>query len=464
MKQGLRTKLSLSYIFVALVCVAIITLLSNVLLVKQFNEYVIRNQTNKNNALVAQISQQYNKDKKWRSDVIESIGINALEGGMIVKVTDESGEVIWDATAYNNGYCQQMIEHMSRNMAEHIPDLKGGYISLEYPVKNNFEEVGTVQIGYYGPYYYNDNDLAFISTLNKLLFGAGLFSMLFALVTGAFMAKRLSMPISRVIKAAQMIARGYFADRIVETTNTREIVQLTTTINDLADTLQNQENLRKRLTADVAHELRTPLATLQGHLEAMIDGIWKPDAERLKSCHDEVIRINRMVGDLEKLAKFESENLTLDKSEFDITERIFSIIKSYEIEFINKNIEVEFKGEKQSVNADSDKISQVVVNLLSNALKYTPGGGKINISVRGSENMVELIMSDNGMGIPAEDLPYIFERFYRADKSRNRTTGGAGIGLTISKAIVDAHKGNINVKSEFNKGTEFTVSIPRSIE
>lgn len=464
LKQGLRTKLSLSYIFVALVCIAIITLLSNILLVKQFNEYVIKNQENKNSAIVTQISQQYNKDKKWRSDVIESIGVNALEGGMIVKVTGKSGEVVWDATVYNNGYCQQMIEHMSRNMAKRIPDLQGGYVSVEFSVKNNFEEVGKVQIGYYGPYYYDDNDLAFISTLNRLLFGAGLFSMLFALITGAIMAKRLSTPISRVINTARMISRGNYSDRIAETTNTREIVQLTTTINDLADTLQNQEDLRKRLTADVAHELRTPLATLQSHLEAMIDGIWEPDAGRLKSCHDEVIRINRMVGDLEKLAEFESENLSLDKSEFDITGRILSIVKSYEIEFINKSIKVDFNGEEQNVNADSDKVSQVIVNLISNALKYTPGGGKIKISVRGGANTVDIGISDNGMGIPAEDLPYIFERFYRADKSRNRSTGGAGIGLTISKAIIDAHKGSISVKSELDKGTEFTVTLPRNLE
>jgi signal transduction histidine kinase len=464
MKQGLRTKLSLSYVVVTLVCVAIIMLLSNVLLEKQFREYIIRNQENKNTSIVSQISQQYGRDLKWRSDVIESIGVNALEEGLIVKVTDKAGAVIWDATVYNNGYCQQMIEHMSRNMARRMPDMNGGYVSVEYPVKSDLKEVGTVQIGYYGPYYYNDNDLAFISTLNTLLFGAAIFSMLFALVMGVFMAKRLSMPIQRVIKAARMISRGTFSDRITETTDTREIMQLTTTINDLAETLQNQENLRKRLTADVAHELRTPLATLQGHLEAMIDGIWKPDAERLKSCHEEVIRINRMVGDLEKLARFERENLILDKTEFDVTERILSIIKANEAEFSSKHIQVDFSGEKQGIHADRDKISQVIVNLISNALKYTPDGGKIGIRVRGDEDTVKITVSDNGMGIPPEDLPHIFERFYRADKSRNRSTGGAGIGLTISRAIVEAHKGTITVQSELDEGAEFTVSLSRKLE
>lgn len=464
LKYGLRTKLSISYIFVALVCVALITLFSNALLEKQFKEYTIKNQDSKNKAIVSQITQQYMTDAKWQSNVIESIGVNALEGGMIVKVTDKSGSVVWDAMKYNNGYCEQMISHISRNMADRYPESKGGYVSVEFPVRNAFEEVGKVQISYYGPYFYNDNDLAFINTLNRLLLGAGVLSMIFALITGIIMAKRLSLPILRVIKTAGMISKGYYSDRIAETSNTKEIVQLTGTINNLADTLQNQEILRKRLTADVAHELRTPLAALQGHLEAMIDGIWDADAERLKSCYDEVIRINRMVGDLEKLARFEGENLNLDKSEFDITDRIRSIIKSSEIEFVNKDITVDLYGEAQTINADNDKISQVIVNLLSNALKYTPKGGRIEVNVSGSEHTAAIVIADNGMGIPPEDLPYIFERFYRADKSRNRTTGGAGIGLTISKAIIDAHKGNISVKSELNKGTEFTVLLPRSME
>jgi signal transduction histidine kinase len=193
----------------------------------------------------------------------------------------------------------------------------------------------------------------------------------------------------------------------------------------------------------------------------MIDGIWKPDAERLKSCHEEVIRINRMVGDLEKLARFERENLILDKTEFDVTERILSIIKANEAEFSYKHIQVDFSGEKQSIHADRDKISQVIVNLISNALKYTPEGGKIGIRVRGDEDTVDITVSDNGMGIPPEDLPHIFERFYRADKSRNRSTGGAGIGLTISRAIVEAHKGTIIVQSELDEGAEFTVSLPK---
>jgi two-component system sensor histidine kinase BaeS len=222
-----------------------------------------------------------------------------------------------------------------------------------------------------------------------------------------------------------------------------------------------QELLRKRLTSDVAHELRTPVATLQSHMEAMIDGIWEPDVERLRSCQEEIVRIGKMVGDLEKLARYESENATLEREHFDLSELVKRQLQNFENEFLSKNITADFKGSEEIVFADRDKISQVVVNLLSNALKYTQPGGRVRVAVKGSEDVAELVVKDNGRGIPEEDLPYIFERFYRADKSRNRMTGGSGIGLTITRTIVEAHGGSIEVHSIIDIGTEFIVTLPK---
>lgn len=462
MKYSLRTKLSLSYVFVALFLVAAISFLTNFLLEKQFQSYVIQQQEQRNKDTVNLISQQYKENGKgWDGADIESIGGSALAQGIIVKVRDNSGQIIWDATVHNNGMCSTMLAHMAQNMSSRYLNFKGGYVETHYPVTRNFNQVGSVDIGYYGPYYFTDNDLAFISTLNKMLLGVGAFALLFALLLGAFMAKRLSMPISRVITSAKQISKGYFGDRILEVSNTKEIEQLTSTINDLAETLERQETLRKRLSADVAHELRTPLATLQSHLEAMIDGIWKPDKGRLKSCHEESLRINRMVGDLERLARYEGENLILNKTAFDVSELIQHIVNNFETDFANKGIEISFHGIEEEITADKDKISQVVVNLVSNALKYTPEGGSVEIGVKDSANKTEISVMDTGMGIPHEDLPHIFERFYRADKSRNRMTGGSGIGLAIAKAIVDAHKGNIMVQSELKKGSEFIVILPK---
>jgi two-component system, OmpR family, sensor histidine kinase BaeS len=464
MKYSLRTKLVLSYVMVALVCVSLISALSNVFFEKHFKEYIIENQERKNKEIVSLMSQQYLDNGKWNGDMIEKIGINALEQGMIVKVTDNTGKVIWDAKVHNNGLCQQMIEHMSHNMMSRYPNWKGAYIENPYSITSDFKGVGKVEIGYYGPYYFTDHDLAFINALNRVLIWVGVFSLVFAFLIGVLMARRLSNPITKVTGAARMIANGYFGGRVTETSSTKEISQLTGTINNLAETLEKQEILRKRLTGDVAHELRTPLATLQSHMEAMIDGIWKPDTERLKSCHEEIMRISRMVGDLEKLAKYESENLVLNKTEFDVSELISHIVKNFETDFVNKNITLNFSAVKEIIFADKDKISQVIVNLISNALKYTRETGSVEIEVLNEENTSKIGIRDTGSGISAEDLPLIFERFYRADRSRNRLTGGSGIGLTITKAIVEAHKGKIEVKSEVNKGTEFTVVLPKSID
>jgi len=460
-KYSLRTRLSLSYIFVALICVFLAGILTNLLLEKHFRDYIIKNQESMSREIVSSVSRQYTEDGKWNTDSIENICISALEKGMIIKVSDSSGKVIWDATVHDNSKCQEIISHMAQNMRNRYPGWEGGYVVDEYPIFSSLNEIGKIEIGYIGPYYFSDSDLDFINTVNRLMMAVAVFSFFLSLFIGAMMAKRLSTPISGIISTARMISKGYYSDRATVKSNTWEIDQLAETVNNLAETLENQESIRKRLTADVAHELRTPLATLQSHMEAMIDGIWEPDTERLKSCHEEIIRINRLVGDLEKLARYESENLVLTRTSFDISELIRNLVRNFETGFMNKDISVSFSGEEETVYADKDKISQVIINLLSNAQKYTREGGRVEITVKGGNEATEIRIKDNGIGIPPEDLPHVFERFYRADKSRNRLTGGAGIGLTITKAIVEAHKGKIMVQSKLNEGTEFIIFLPK---
>jgi len=190
-------------------------------------------------------------------------------------------------------------------------------------------------------------------------------------------------------------------------------------------------------------------------MEAMLDGIWEPDEARLESCHEEIIRLNRLVGDLEKLERYEAENASLSLSEFDVSDLIRHILHNFESEFHKKGVALSFEGEPEILRADRDKISQVVTNLVSNALKYTPEGGQVQVRVHTAEHGAELIVSDSGKGIPPEDLP---------DRSRNRLTGGLGLGLTITKAIVEAHRGTIEVVSEVDRGTTFTVILPQSGE
>lgn len=455
---GLRAKLSASYIFLALVCILLISVLANIFLEKQFQVYVRKNMVDKNKQIVTLLSQQYDAGN-WNQGNIMEIGMHALEQGMIVKLQDAGGWVVWDATVHNNGLCQQMITHMAQNMVSRYPNWKGGYVKTRYPITKNFQAVGAVEIGYYGPYYFNDTDLAFINTLNQLLAGVTVLALILALILGGVMAKRLSHPIAKVINTAQQIATGNLEARSHEKTGVREINQLTTTVNELAAILQQQELLRKRLTADVAHELRTPLATLQSHIEAMLDGIWKADPQRLRVCYDEIMRVNRMVADLEKLTKYESEQLELVCTTFDVTALIRQLTINFENEFIQQGVSLQLFGEPTTIVADRDKISQIMINLISNGLKFTPAGGRVDIHVSDLNQGVEIRVMDNGAGIASEDLPFIFERFYRADQSRSRITGGSGIGLTIVKALIEAHHGQIEVKSQVGGGTEFILFI-----
>lgn len=459
----LKSKLSFSFITVLLLTILLISGLSNYFMDQHFREYVRQNQEKSNQEIVNQLKNQY-QNGTWNQEQIETIGMNALGNGMIVRVKDQNGNVLWDAAMHNQGMCQKIIEKMAENVESRYPNADSTYSEIPYSIYQTQNKVGLVEIGSYGSYYLNDHDLTFINTLNQVLIGVGVISLIVAIFIAHIIARHLSAPISRVIKSAKAIERGCYTDRIINKSKTTEIMELTLTINNLAETLENQEGLRKRLTQDVAHELRTPLATLQSHIEAMIDGIWKADNERLESCHDEIVRISKMVGNLEKIAKYESDNLILNKESFDVTELIRRLLQNFEMDYLSKQIQVEIIGENEIINADKDKISQVIVNLMSNALKYTKTGGEVKISVIGQEKNTGIIIQDNGTGIAKEDIPFVFERFYRSDKSRNSLTGGSGIGLTITKAIVEAHNGTIEVKSESDYGTIFTVWLPKKIE
>ncbi|MGE5495417.1 MAG: ATP-binding protein [Burkholderiales bacterium] len=462
MKTSLRVKLWTAFIGIALFLYLTISVLANVVLDRQFKEYTINKLDQKINDTVALISERYERSGGWNAAELENIGVNALEEGLMVRVTDNNSEVIWDARKHNNGLCIAILKNMSENMQSYNTGFQGGYEEREYAVDVGGVTVGRVAVGYYGPYFYSDLDIQYLGALNSLLLWAALGSLAVCLVFGAYMAKRLTSPIARVVKATGGIAKGDFNDRIDEKSTTKEIIELTDSVNTLAQTLGKQEALRKRLTADVAHELRTPLATLQSHVEAFIDGVWEPDEARLKSFHEEILRLSKLVGELETLSRYEGDNLVLNAETFDLAALVRGIADNFAGEFSKKGIEVILDAEEQYIEADRDKISQVFINLLSNALKYTGSSGRVEIKVSGTHDAAKVQIRDTGAGISPEDLPHIFERFYRTDKSRNRDTGGAGIGLTIAKSIVEAHKGSIAVESEPGKGSAFFVTLPKT--
>jgi two-component system, OmpR family, sensor histidine kinase BaeS len=463
----LRTRLTLSYVLVALACILMFSVLANGVLESSFRRYVRESQARQVQQVVTQIGAQKTA-AGWDDAGITTIGMSALEQGMIVKVADGDGRPVWDATVHNNGLCVQMITHMAQNMASRYPNWRGSYTENAYPVRSSFSNVGMVTVGFYGPFFLNDQELAFINSLNILLLWVTAAALALALLIGFISARRITVPLARVATATQRIAQGHRDVLIAETTRVRELDGIASSVNDLSRALGEQEALRRRLTANMAHELRTPLATLQSHLEALIDGVWKPDTSRLTGLHEEILRINRLVTDLERLAHYEGDAAGLKRSATDVPALVEGIVRNHEPQFLEKGISLRLVAATPTprngaavLGVDADKLSQAVINLLSNALKYTPAGGSVDVRVDTRPGGVEIRVTDTGVGISAEDLPRVFERLYRADNSRSRATGGAGIGLSIARAIVEAHGGTIHATSVPGRGSEFVITLPR---
>jgi signal transduction histidine kinase len=456
----LNIKLILSYLFIAFFIVLLTAFGSNIIFQNEFKKYVMNIQEEKTEKIVNSLTEDYKKYDTFDNVDLEGIGTTALENGLIIKVSNMDNNVLWDAMEHNSGICAQMLAEMAHNMKKYYPNFNGKYTDKNYTLSINGKKIGDVLIGYYGPYYFNENDIAFLKTFNHILFGIAVVSILIAICLGILMSKKISQSLTNIIEATKKIAKGNYKYRINSLSNTKEIIELRDTVNDLALRLDKQEQLRKDLTSDIAHELRTPITTLQSHLEALMDGLWKIDNEKINSLYEEIIRISKIVNDLDKLSFYDNNTITLDKQQFNIKTILLKILNNFDKELNNKNITINIQGEDIKIIADKDKITQVFINLISNAIKYTNNNGKIDICIDLNNKMARVVIKDNGIGISREDLPYIFERFYRADKSRTRSTGGSGIGLSIVKNIIDTHNGEIIIDSELHKGTRVTVLLP----
>ncbi|BCK01449.1 sensor histidine kinase [Anaerocolumna chitinilytica] len=463
MKYSLKQKLTFSYVVIVIASIGFAVLFANVGIKNQFKHYAIQKQEKETEETINLIKMKYDEEGGFRSSYLDIIGMNSLQNGMILVIKDTKGGTIWSAYEHNNGLCQAMIKNMAINMSSYSNKWDGRYEEKTYPIMDHNAVVAELTTGFMGPYYFNDEELIFIKALNSILLFTGAASILLAFFLGIFMSARLSSPLKKISDKALFLARGEYKERIASDYNTREIKILADTINQLSDALMEKDRLRKQLTQDVAHELRTPLTSVQGHMEAMLDGVWELSNERLSSCYEEIMRLKKLVGSIEDLSALEDRNILLHKEEFEFSLLLERLLNNYEKELRDNRIQVGVEGDG-IIYADKDKMSQVFNNLLSNAVKYSGEGAEVIITFKQAADSVEIQVSDNGSGIPKEDIPHIFERFYRADKSRNRNTGGAGIGLSITKSIVEAHGGSITVNSETDKGTVFTIILPGKAE
>jgi signal transduction histidine kinase len=298
-------------------------------------------------------------------------------------------------------------------------------------------------------------------SINRFLLLGGAVAIVVALILTFVLSRRLSSPIGVLANAARRLGRGDLSQR-VQFQGKGEVGELAQAFNSMAADLDHVEQLRRNLIADVAHELRTPLSNIQGYLEAIRDRVMKPNAATIRSLNEEVALLSRLVNELQELSLAEAGELKLVYQAEDIAKLVKQAVTSWQPQLAAKEIllSLDLPDNLPLVNIDWQRVNQVLHNLLENAVAYTHKGGTINVAATARGDWVEVSVSDTGEGIPAEDLPHIFERFYRVDKSRARATGGSGLGLTIAKRLVEAHGGTITVQSELGRGSRFSFTLP----
>ncbi len=292
-----------------------------------------------------------------------------------------------------------------------------------------------------------------------------------ALIVSIFVSRRIVAPISEMMLASRRIAEGHYDERVeipsgMGGIEPDELGELALSFNQMADKLEKTEELRRQLIGDLAHELRTPLTTIQGSMEGLIDGVLPGEDHVFQNVHREAERLQNLVRDLQALSKAESGVLEFDSTPVSPLELASKVCSQLERQFQEKDVALfnEVSNALPKVIADEDRIGQVLLNLLGNALQYTPNGGQVKISASVDESFVEFSVEDTGIGIEPEHLPHVFTRFFRVDKSRSRVGGGSGIGLTIAKRLIEASGGRIWATSDgIGKGSTFCFTLPRAV-
>ncbi len=299
------------------------------------------------------------------------------------------------------------------------------------------------------------------ASINRSLLLGGSVAIGIGLLLTFILSRRMMSPIGALAEVARRLGRGDLSQR-VHLQAEGEIASLAQAFNSMADDLEYAEQLRRNMVADVAHELRTPLSNIQGYLEAIRDGMVEPDAAAIRSLSEETALLSRLVNELQELSLAEAGELKLVFQTEDIAGLIRQAAASWQLQLTAGEISVslEVPDDLPPVNIDWQRVNEVLHNILENAVAHTCKGGTIKIAASQKGKWVELSVSDTGEGIPAEDLPRIFERFYRVDKSRARATGGSGLGLTIARRLVEAHGGTIVVQSKLGEGTRFSFTLP----
>ena len=464
MKRTIKWQLLLSFVSLSFILVGAFSWITLNLLESHFADYVRERQESELEEYSTDLENLYQQNGTWEenSQAIQRVGRNALQQSVIVRIFDEDGQLLWSPSASEEEDAKNKVQDHLLHMEQMVGGMESDYVQSRSPLYDGTEEIGMMEMQSVGPYAYTEHDALFISDMESKLVLVAFFSLLIPLFFALLVAKKLSSPIVTINDFTKEIDKGRYSSLSLEETGIREIDDLLVSVNDLSLQLQYQQKIRNRLSSDIAHEIRTPLTTLKGNIEAMIDGVWEISEERLYRCYEEVSRITRLIGEIDRINELESQESQLQKTTFDLTELAQQIVDNFQPMLVENKLNCSVSGDRVFISADRDKIHQVLTNLLANAIKFTPSGGRIDLYVSQSKGTTSFRIIDNGQGIPPEEVGQIFERFYMAEPSRNSKLGGQGIGLSIVKGIVNAHQGTISVDSIYGKGTTFTINLPKA--
>ena len=457
----LALKLGLAFTAATLISVVVVYFIMAMSITRQFDDYSEANTEHYAQQMVNMLTSYYSQAQTWiGSDRLFYINTRIRIGSQII----EGQTMLWDARfslANEEGYIFISTEpERYQQMLTPEEEATGNPILFEQVRMNVVElvRVGTLVLLSAGPDL-EARELEFLTSARRsALLGGGLASSAAVFLFLVMISQVLS-PLHKLTRATERIADGDLPERVSLRAHD-EFGQLGFSFNQMLENLRRSETVRKTMTADIAHELRTPVTIIQGTLEAVLDGIYEASNETIGTIYEETLLLSRLIDDLRDLALAEAGELTLKKEPTDIVELVRQVGESALVSTDEApDLQVREGAGIPAIEVDPKRIRQVMANLIGNAVRYTPADGEIFINVRRVGDEVEVCVSDTGPGILEEDIPHLFERFYRGDPARNRV-GGTGLGLAIVKQWVEAHGGRIWAENRTTVGARFTLRLP----
>lgn len=436
------------------IAVSLITIISSVVVLsavwnQHFQSYTRENVQRVADGTAAAIADGYEQSNgDWYGGALSAAtSASSLYDSVYLQVRTIDGTIVYDDRA-NDVLGSVDVKEDGSNVAS-------------APIMVDGEKVGTVLVRVPGSETLLtkfDEDFR-DKSYNAMIFAA-VIALIIAMVMGAIFARTIAAPVKKITNAAKALKEGDYSAR-TGMAGSDEIARLGNMFDLMADSVESNRKLERRLVTDVAHELRTPLMAIQSTVEAMIDGVFKPDAERLETLNSEVQRLSHLVDALLKLSRLESRTKPIEQKKVDLTEMLSSVVQTHQAYIHDAGLNLEFEYDPHVyVFGDADLLRQATANLISNAVRYTPEGGTITIMARKGDLMGQIVVKDTGIGLTPEEAKLVFQRFWRADSGRARATGGLGIGLSVVKEIVEQHNGWVRVEGRPNEGACFTIYIP----